>query len=173
MRKLLILSFIVFSALVSSNAYAQETREVSTIPFKVGDNRVSVGIGSPSVTLGMKVPPVSATYERGVFSANNMIFGVGASYETSVSKDDVTCSSLMGIGKVHVPFSERLEASAYLGFGYGSEAILNAKMNSVISTYGLEVVYCLNDTFGVFADYHFTTYLSGASRLRVGVSFNF
>lgn len=173
MRKLLILSIIVFSALVSSSVYAQETREVSTIPFKVGDNRVSVGIGSPSFSFGMKVPPVSATYERGVFSANNMIFGVGASYETSVSKYDETCSSLMGIGKVHVPFSEKLEASAFLGFGYGSEADPYSKVSSVISTYGIEIVYCLNDTFGIFADYHFTTYLSGASRLRVGVSFNF
>lgn len=176
MKKSFTIALAVLATLCSFNATAQTDYK----GFGVGDQRVSIGVGTPSAAGKTVIPAIYGSYEQGLFGSGNFTVGVGGEVEASKSLDGYlyeTYYSLRALIKGHYAVTPQVEISCYAGLGYGNEAIeddyyRDYNLGGLDRTVGIEASYSFASNKSAFIDVNGASY-PGSAQIRIGMSFSF
>ncbi len=194
MKKSFTIALAILATLCSFNAAAQTDYK----GFGVGDQRVSIGVGTPRAVGKTVIPAIYGSYEQGLFGSGNFTVGVGGEVEASKSSAssaspfsshvyETTYYSLRALIKGHYAVTPQVEISCYAGLGYGNVAIgddyfidynnvgsldRDYNLGGLDRTVGIEASYSFASNKSAFIDVNGASSL-GSAQIRIGMSFSF
>ena len=145
--------------------------QAQTTFFNTGDNQIRAGIGFASGMSNTVLPPISLSYERGVYAFNEKAcIGVGGFVGTSIEKgysSNYLAWSLCAQVLAHYSITPSLDVYAGPFLGYISVGAENIAVGSFARGLMLGGQYFFNNRYGAFLQ------LGGFATINLGVSIRF